>query len=42
MPVKSMSVPGAPMSSAPMGSPFPCAPTFTDTTGPPSAVQGAM
>ena len=42
MPVNSASVPGAPASSAPMGSPFPSAPTFTVTTGPPSAVQGAM
>lgn len=42
MSVKSASVPGAPVSRAPMGRPFPAAPTFTDTTGPPSAVQGAM
>ena len=42
MRLKSTSVPGAPTSSAPTGSRLPSAPTFTVTTGPPSAVQGAM
>ena len=42
MPLKSVSVPGGPASRAPMGSPALSAPTFTATTGPPNAVQGAM